>query len=372
MRRHSFLFVQACLFWSAVTAGAQGDANSDFDAISRRAAAALAAHPDEAAGLYRQALALRPAWAEGWFDLGGALYQAGRFADSKQAFDQAAALAPENGAVWGFLGLCEDQLKETDKALADIRRAETLGLPDDAHFVAQVRNCAADLCIRKRKFGEAVQQLRFLARAGIATPETITALGISGLGLPYEIGAVPDSRRPLVLAAGRAMWAMLAEGGNAGDLFRKLVVDYGAQPGVHYLAGMYWLKGDPQKARAEFVDELKVSPANVMARLQIAVLDIKGGNAPDALVLGKQALKLEPDNSLAHAVVARAYEYGGEYSDAAAEFEQASKLAPENAQLHFSLSHAYARLGRHAEADAQMAEFNRLKNAGAAEQGGAQ
>jgi protein O-GlcNAc transferase len=372
MKWRLFLFVQVCLFGAGVAARAQDNANSDFEVICRRAAAALAAHPDEAARLYRQALGLRPDWAEGWFDLGGAFYQAGRFPESKQAFEKAASLAPENGAVWGFLGLCENQLKETAKALADIRRAESLGLPDEAHFMAQVRNCAADMCIRERKFSEAVQQLTPLVRAGIETPETIMALGSSGLGLVYEARDVPGPKRPMVQAAGRAMSAMISDRSDAADLFRKLTADYGGQPGVYYLAGMYWLERDPQKARGEFENQLKVSPANVPARLQMAALDLKGGNAPEALVLGKQALQLEPDNPLAHAVVGRAYEYSKEYAKAAVELEQASKLAPENAQLHFSLSRTYSRLGRRAAAEAQMAEFERLKNAGSVEQGGAQ
>jgi predicted TPR repeat methyltransferase len=46
--------------------GAQAPAKATFEDLQRRAEAALDTRPEEAAGLYKQALALRPEWAEGW------------------------------------------------------------------------------------------------------------------------------------------------------------------------------------------------------------------------------------------------------------------------------------------------------------------
>lgn len=351
------------LFLSVSLLGAQSVSSPDFDALSKRAAAALNTDPKQAVQLYRKALAKRPEWAEGWFDLGASLYETSRFRESKDAFLKAGALAPQNGAVWGFLGLCEDRLGETSQALADIRHAEAVGLPDDPRFIANIRNCAALICIHSRRFSEAVEQLRPLTKTGNQSQSTIEALGASALALPYAPGEIPPAKRALINQAGRAMAALFSERGDPRDLFQKLVADHGTEPGVHYLAGVYWLEPDPQKARQEFEKELAISPSNVPARLQIAILDIKAGDAHTALQLGTQAVKLEPDNALAHTVIARAYEHTGEYAKAIPQLETAIRLAPENPQLHFSLSQAYTHVGKTAEAAKQIAEFQRLKGA---------
>ena len=112
-------------------------------------------------------------WAEGWFYLAASLYQVNQFAESRTTFRHATKLAPNNGAVWAFLGLCEYQLKNYAQAFADIRKGETLGLPDNPQFVWTVRNRAALICIRSSEFAEAIQQLQPLAKMGDQSPETI-------------------------------------------------------------------------------------------------------------------------------------------------------------------------------------------------------
>lgn len=44
------------------------DKNREFNDLSRRAEAAQDVNPADAAALYRRALAIRPAWAEGWLN----------------------------------------------------------------------------------------------------------------------------------------------------------------------------------------------------------------------------------------------------------------------------------------------------------------
>jgi tetratricopeptide (TPR) repeat protein len=192
---------------------------------------------------------------------------------------------------------------------------------------------------------------------------TIATLGASALGLAYAPGEIPAAKRALIEQAGRAMWALFSERGDPRNLFQQLTADYGSEPGVHYLAGVYWLEPDPQKARQEFEKELAISPSHLPARLQLAILDIKAGDADAGLRLGMEAVKLEPDNALAHTVIARAYEHSGDYVKAIPQLETAIRLAPDNPQLHFSLSQAYTRVGKTAEAAKQIAEFQRLKSA---------
>jgi tetratricopeptide (TPR) repeat protein len=334
----------------------------DFDELSRRAAAVVQSNPREAASLYRQALELRPAWAEGWFYLGASLNGLKQNVEACKAFRRAAVLAPENGAVWAYLGLAEAELSHNAEALNDIRKAEALGLPDNPQFVSTVRNRAALLYLRLHNFDGAVQQLRPLTKMGDNSPETIDALGVATLTLPYLPSEVPPAKRPLVQLAGRAMCALYApHPDEGGPLFEDLIARYPNEPGVHYLRGIYLLDRDPDAARVEFFKELKITPSHVAARLQIGIIDLKAGNADSAADLARQALNREPGNTLAHAILGRAFTDLREYGKAIPELETAIKLDPSNAQLHFSLGQAYRHMGRDAEARKQEAEYKRLK-----------
>jgi len=132
----------------STSAFGQASAPSDaFDDLSRRAEALLDTNPAEAAPLYRKALDIRPAWAEGWFNLGGALYQLDRHAEAVDALRKAVGLAPKHGPAWGLLGLCEAELDDADQALADIRRGEELGLGPNLEFETAVRVKAARVLV---------------------------------------------------------------------------------------------------------------------------------------------------------------------------------------------------------------------------------
>ena len=65
MRRPANRIVLLLVFVTAPYLRAQ-TSREQFDDLSRRAQAALDKHPEEAVQLYREALAMRPDWPEGW------------------------------------------------------------------------------------------------------------------------------------------------------------------------------------------------------------------------------------------------------------------------------------------------------------------
>ena len=332
-----------------------------FESLAARAAEALKQKDaKQAVALYRQALALRPSWAEGWFSLGAGWYELGEYHQAKTAFERASGLAPNKGAVWAFLGLAEYQMGDYRAALAHFKKGEKVGLPDDLAFVSSIHNCAAIACLHFHDFTGAVEQLRPLARLGDQSAITIENFGVTVLGLPYLPAQVPASKQRLVQLAGQAEWD-ICSGTDAAPVFEQLLSSYPNQAGVHYLHGIYLLDHNPEAARAEFERELQISPLHALARLQIAILDIRGGDAAKAIPLAEAALKLEPQNALAHAVLGRAYMDLGEFAKAIPELKTSAQLAPENPQLHLYLGQAYRHLGRTQEADKEMAEFVRLK-----------
>jgi tetratricopeptide (TPR) repeat protein len=245
----------------------------------------------------------------------------------------------------------------------DIRKGEAIGLPDNMQFFSTVRNEAAAICLRSHDYSGAIEELRVLAKSGDKSPVTVRALGVTALGMPYLPAEVPAEKLLLVDLAGRAAAAFYAEIGDEGaPLFKQLVARYPNEPGVHYFTGVSLLERDSNAALAEFRRELAISPSHVPARQQIAIIEIKSGDAQDAAALAREALKLQPSNPLSHAILGRAYEHMGQHEKATFEFEAAVKLAPNNAELHFSLGQNYRRAGRTLEADKQIAEFKRLKS----------
>lgn len=337
----------------------------DFQDLAKRAAQALQSSPEKAAELYRQAVGLRPGWAEGWFYLGASEYQLKRYAEAKQALAKAAGLAPENGAAWAFLGLAEAETGDSEQALAHIVKSEGLGLPDNPGFVATVRVRAALIKIRSGDFTAAVEHLRPVAMAGDHSPAVVEALGLASLTMPVAPADVPPGKRALVELAGRAMCALYAQNwSDAESLFRQLGAQFPNEPGVHYLRGIYYVDRDIPAALAEFAEELKISPAHVMARVQIAILRLRTGEPAAALEPAQEAVRLAPRNLLTHLALGRALLGVDKTAEALPEFQTAVKIDPSYPHAHFYLSQAYQRLGRESEAKKEQEEFTRLKGAG--------
>jgi len=341
---------------------AQANGQQDFETLSKRAAAALQSDPAEAAKLYRQAVETQPAWAEGWFYLAASLYEIRQYGESQKAFERAAILAPDNGTVWAFLGLCEYDMGGYQKALADIRKGEGLGLGNDRQFISSIRNHAALIYLRRAEFGAAMEQLEPLARLGDDSPATIENIGVSALGLKYAPSDIPSAKKPLIELAGRAWWTLSAQHTEeARALLEDLVKQYPNEAGVHYLYGLYLEKTQPDSALQEFQKEIEIRPSHVPARLQAAMVEMKIGAAETAVKLALDAVGLEPANPYCYVGLGRAYLSAAQPAKAAQVLEKAVKLAPQDRQPHLYLAQAYQKLGRVAEAEKEQAAFSRLK-----------
>src|SRR3984957_21173239 len=94
------------------------DSAARFASISAKADAARDAERlDQAIPLYKAALAMRPAWKDGWWSLGTILYDQNSYPDAAHAFRRLLAYDPKNGTAHLMLGLCEYQLNLDDSAL---------------------------------------------------------------------------------------------------------------------------------------------------------------------------------------------------------------------------------------------------------------
>lgn len=335
-----------------------------FDDLARRAQAALDSRPDEAAGLYKQALALRPEWAEGWLYMGGALYQSGRYAEATDALRKGVGLAPAVGTGWALLGLSESQLEDQDQALADIRKGEDLGLGANSRFEVAVRVRAAQLLIRSSAFDEALAQLQPLTRYPDNPPPVEEAMGLCVLAAPDDMAQLAPQKRAVVDLAGKAAWAFASQHPDlAAAGYRQLLAQYPNEPGVHYAYGLYLMETDLEAALAEFQKEVHNNPKHWPALLVVASLEMRQ-DAPDAAIESLHAaMKIVPARYhwLCHTDLGRANLGANNLDVAIRELENAVQQMPSSPNAHFYLADAYRRAGRKSDAERERAAFEKMK-----------
>ena len=336
----------------------------NFDDLAARAQALVDSKPIEAADLFKQALAIRPEWAEGWLYYGACLYQLERYAEATDAFRKGIALAPNKGTAWAFLGLAEAEMDNADQAIADIQKGEGLGLAGNWPFEVAVRVKAAQLMARSSSFDEATAQLVPLAKKGENSPELQQTMGLCATAVPQALSELSPERRAVVALAGKAAWDLVSQRPTeAAASYRELLQRYPDEPGVHYAYGLFFMETDLKAAFVEFGKEVQKYPQNWTAEVVYGSMQGRNGDTDGALLSLRQALKSAPPKYrwLCHAELGRANLTAGNLDASISEFETAERLMGANAQIHFFLSQAYRRAGRKADAQRETAEFEKLK-----------
>jgi tetratricopeptide (TPR) repeat protein len=116
-----------------------------FDRVSKEAAEAREQNRiQDAIGLYRQAVKMRPSWPEGWWFLGELLYDQDKYPEARDALRRLVSLDHKTGPGFALLGLCEYETKEYGKALDHINAARRFGLGEDPQ--AGVWYCITRCC----------------------------------------------------------------------------------------------------------------------------------------------------------------------------------------------------------------------------------
>jgi tetratricopeptide (TPR) repeat protein len=340
---------------------------NSFERLARQATAARdARHLDQAAALYQRALRLRPAWAEGWWNLGSIAYDQDDFPSCALAFAKLVHLKPEDTRAWTMHGLCAYRLRDYDAALRSLLRTERQGFKEDMALSRAARLHLALLLNRHGAFERSLLILNELIRIGGKSAEVSAAAGIAGLRrrwLPHE---VPERSQSAVLELGDAMVsAMEQDQAAARRKFESAAPHLANEPNFHYRFGAFLMLQEPDRGIAEIRKALELDPEHVPALVGLAMIYLKRGDLADAREFGEQAVKVAPDDFSTHATLGRVLlmteDKPGDAAAAARELEAAVKLAPANPEVRFSLASAYSRLGRKADAARELAEFQRLK-----------
>lgn len=345
-----------------VAKGPTGQQKIEFDRFAKQATEAReSARLEDAIRLYNQALQLNPQWVEGWWYLGSLFYDRDRYNEAAEALKILLSINLQNGPAWALLGLCEFQLRHYPEALADIQKGRDLGLGGNKAFIDVARFHGAILMTRIGQFELGYDSLRPFAREGNESMSVIEALGINILRMPLLPAELPPDKRELVLLAGRAAYHQAARHPQEADrAFKELLAHYPETPNANYAYGVFLLIDTPDAALEAFRNELKISPDNVPALMQIAFEYIKRNDFEPALPYAEKAVETAPTLFATHNALGRVLLGLGKVNEAIKELEIGVKQAPDSPEMRFALARAYARAGRKEDAARERATFLQL------------
>jgi len=347
-------------------------AGDTFDHLSQQAAEARAGNRiQDATGLYRQAVRMRPSWAEGWWFLGELLYDQDKYADARNALRRLVSLDQKAGPGFALLGLCEYQTKEYAQALEHIDEGRRLGLGEDPQVRRVVLYHAVLLLTKFQQYESAMKVLEALLRSGdehgdmyslVPGPAIFEAAGLAGLRRPVLPQEMPPSDKDLIERTGRAVCAAVGRRpADAQTYFAELLASYPQVPNVHYLYGSLLLASDSDGGLRELEKELELNPKHAEALVTIALEYEKRGELEKGIPYAQRAVGADPQFFAAHGVLGRLLAKTGEAEKGIKELEIARQQAPDSQQVRFSLAAAYTLAGRKDDAARERAEFVRLK-----------
>jgi len=367
--------VVSLLLSAAMPARAQQNSRTptgNFDQIAKQATEASEQNRlDDASELYRQALALRSNWADGWWALGTLEYDRDNYAEAAKAFRKLSVLAPKNGTARVMLGLSEFELGQDAVALKHIQEGDQLGVTNNT----QLRDVAVFhegvLLIRAEKFSEGMTRLTALCAAGVQSKELVETIGMAVFGLtPKEAPGEGAPGRDVILRAGRAECFLAhKQPDDARREYDALMSEYPEYPNLHYVYGRFLLElHETDNAIAQFQEELKRNPKHLNAMLQIAAVRYRT-DSDAGVAYAKQAIALAPKLPFAHYLLGLLLLDIGQAAEAIPELETARQGLPKEPSLYFALGNAYAKVGRTADAAKARATFRQLNAAKKPESG---
>jgi tetratricopeptide (TPR) repeat protein len=324
-----------------------------FEDLAAQASAARDANDvPKAMELYRQALELKPSWAEGWWFLGTLAYDSDQYQRGEKAFQEFVKLDDGKAMGWGFLGLCEFETGKREESLEHLRRALGIGTGIEPAIEQVLKFHEVLLLVKLGLFDQAMPKFMPFVRRGVRNPMLVAAVGLTALRESLLPNEIPPAEQPLVSAAGEAAYQWMAgDQAKTEQAFRALAGNFGKAPGVHYFYGTYLLSFRPaEEGYAEFKRELEVNPHSADARATIALLMVRAGAFAAAMPMAKQAAQDGPACPMAQYSYGVLLEQDGEFAQAIERMQTATRLDPGSIEYHMGLAGAFSRAGRNEEA----------------------
>lgn len=271
---------------------------------------------DQAIDHYRQAIALRPDYAEAHYNLGRLLVEHGELTDAIAHYERAAAINPADEEAQNNLGVTLFGIGRTDDAIAHYQRALEIR-PDYAEASCNLANAL----IAKGDFDGAI------------------------VGYKACLAAIPDQEEAQYNLAS----ALLRKGRTDEAIveYQKVLQVHPESADAHANLGSAWLtRGRVRDAMAEYTKALQISPENIAALSNLAWLlatssDSSLRNGSEAVRLAERADSAS-SRSETHPTVLRilaaAYAEAGQFAEAKETAQHALEAA--NIQGNTTLANA--------------------------------
>ena len=337
--------------------------SAGFDALARQAVAARdAGNAVEAIQKYREALKVRPAWEDGWWDLSLIFFSGAQYSEAIVSLKHVVNLKPGFGTAWAMLGLSEFETKDYKNALIHLEKAQGLGIQGSPEAIRIAQVDLAALLNQNHEFERAVELLASGRPEGQLVTKWNLTLGMGLLRVPSLPEQASAAQQPMLVSAGQA--ASLLANSKYDDAFailEKLLKDYPGTPFMHYAYGAALASlSQYDEAEAQLRDEIRISPDSALPYIRIAFIALKTQRTGDALTAAQRAVQLAPQSPEAHYILGRALLVSGETQPAIHELEAANAMMPNSPEIHFHLARAYSKAREPEKAEQQREVFARL------------
>ena len=350
---------------SAVPVHAPAQAPQTFEELSDKARQAYESdHLDDAAALYRDAVKLRPDSSQSWWAIGMIEYQRDRYPECRDALTRMTALDSSAAPGFALLGLCEFRTKQYEASFEHLKKAHMMVPPTQpgGPLLDVADYHLAMLLSQQGAFEVAQELLMRVARRVHTNPDMMFAAGLASLRMSIFPADVPADQRDVVALAGKAFWDLATQPPDQaeGD-FKDLIARYPKFPNVHYFYGTYLAARRPEDCTPEFLQELRISPESVPARVQLVLRYILDDKLDEALKLATEAVKLSPNSVGAQLALAKALKAKGDNKGSLAAYLEAERLDPVSPTIRLQIVNLYRALDRVEDMRREMAEYERLK-----------
>ncbi len=269
---------------------------------------------DDAAGQYRQVLAVDPNDALAHSNLGTALAALGRPAEAIGHYERALELAPDDADSHSNLGNALVALDRPDEAIERYRRALAID-PSSAEAHAALGMALHAL----GRLEDAVAHLRRALELAPPTVETLNMLGVALASRERLDEAVVEFRRAITIEPD----------------FRDAHAN---------LALAAQLQGRPEQAIRHYRELARLDPGAPVVHNELGLLLAAEGELDQAIGHLRQAVALDPAFAFAHANLGTALQMQGDLEQAVAHYREALRIDPDAEGLQERIDAALADL----------------------------
>jgi tetratricopeptide (TPR) repeat protein len=320
---------------------------------------------DEAIGHFREAIRLKPDYAEAHYNLGNVLFKKDQTDEAISQFQEAIRLALRYAEAHNNLGNVLFKKDQTDEAIRQYQDAIRLK-PDNA----EAHNNLGTALGRKGQTEEAIRQYQDAIRLKPDYVEAHFNLGNVLFEKDQTDEAISQFQEVIRLKPDDAeahinLGSALVKKGQTEDAIRQYQEVIRLNPeyaDAHYnLGSALMTKGQTDEAIRQFQEVIRLKPDDAEAHNNLGSALLRKGRTDEAIRQFQEVIRLKPDSALAHFNLGYALVQKRRVDEAIGHFQEALKIQPGFAEAHRNLGYVLLQTGHVREAVAHFETVLKLQ-----------